>query len=60
MGYRVQYLIKGEYLFEDYPNAAKVFVQQNHLHLQDKAGDVIAVYQSGWWIKAFQIENKKL
>lgn len=59
LGYRVHFLIKGDRTFEDYPTATKVEVRQNHLHVIDmRLGEVIAIYQSGWWIKAHLIGDK--
>lgn len=57
MGYRVHFLIKGDYTSEDFPKARNVDVKQNHLYIYDSLNDIIAVYQSGWWIKVHKIEN---
>lgn len=62
MGYRVYYILKNQMTFEDYPKATKIQVTQNHLHVLDERAlyQIIAIYQSGWWIKAVQIdENTK-
>jgi len=59
MGYRVYFVEKGNMAHEDYPTATKVEVRQNHLHVIDmRLGEIIAVYQSGWWIKATYITDK--
>jgi hypothetical protein len=54
MGYTVKMLVTGGVVEFSYKAAIRIDVKQNHLFLYDKAGDVIAVYQSGWWISAYK------
>ena len=56
MGYRVHFLIKGDFTYIDHTDAFSVDVKQNHLFLYDKMNGLVAVYQSGWWIKAVKIK----
>lgn len=55
MGYRVHFLIKGDFTYIEHTDATAVDVKQNHLFLYDKMNNLVAVYQSGWWIKAVKI-----
>lgn len=53
MGYRVHYLFKNQMTHDDYKDATCIQVTQNHLHIY-KEKVCIAIYQSGWWIKAVE------
>lgn len=58
MGYRVHYLLKNQMTTEDYEKATHIRVVQNHLHIFADEDICLAVYQSGWWIKAHKIEEE--
>lgn len=56
MGYKVEKLLKGQTVTIEHPIACRVEVKQNHLFLYDKLDNVLAVYQSGWWIYCIRVE----
>lgn len=57
MGYTVAKLMQGQTVTIVFEHAVRVDVKQNHLFLYDKDGEVIGIYQSGWWTDCLKIRK---